>query len=1149
MSDRTVLRLQAKRRCGNDKHLASTVGQWARQLPSLGPGDRVGLATAEPLGPVRHLAAALERRSRAVRGQFTPDEQDAPVAVADKLPPEMPAEARSRLLDSAVVMCVAVGSSRAAGFASAANLLDGTVVPAGSGTKAVKVLRDAFHEQAASGAGSCLDDWLQILAGAGLQVYADAEGPAGPRRRAELDAVAAYRARLAARNGILTYSLLADDLPPMTYRPLASSFQVSVPGTDQTDRMLDTARRWLRMLLTGLPGMGKSAALEQAAARWAADPAAPVPVLVQLRHVAACHPRTAADVTLTSLVAAATAEAPEPERAPLRRFLERAAANGEAVLLLDGLDECRDRRGVIADGLATVARGIPSGTGILLATRGSAAQAARKAGLPEAQLIEPYRLDDALQKLLEHAAACRGIAAAERQRWVQERWHQLEELLSRHSDLAQVPLLASLLTLLVARPERAELPASRAQLLTQAVQDTVRRWELARLSETSSPLLLSAGLLLDAFSEIAHAISVSTGPRATVVRARVAAMLGSRWGCAPGQADEQAAEAMLFWDEHIGVFVETPASGIVEARSRVFADIGDAMWALRQDSVVQGAWIRAAVADNDRREPVVLAASMSADIAAELAATPASDGGQLRAMLWAADAAHEGATLDETALDSMLSGLAHAATGASGDQGQAETAPDPRFGSAIRNIRPCWACTLRIAALPLPTILRPRRNSILVELTGTSEESAITAALAAMADAMTDQRAVLGPAEAAAVENLLAQLPAPAQAGQPGKLPPDAVNVDKFPDLLPGHHEAAEQAIEYLAQLEPGAAAGIYRVARCGTVSGYERVGDRLAALGHQDQEWLDDSPRLQIDLTRLDAVRNKWATLFEAVTEVAASGPLAPSELWSLPDLACLFDVLQVRQAKLISIDSALTTDKNLLPGWIRSAARAAGIDLPALAAQAAAVLMQWPDSSRDIMAVMFAPPPFPAPTPDVTRLGHDDYSELLAALSAESDWVANIACLLLATVHDPAIGQLVMKRLPSMPAAGRLRAALVVVANDPDPEGAAQDLLKGTDPTARSGAAAAALNMAGPDPSGSWVAILQRARADDDMTVRLAAGQDDASAASAKYWACPACGNLNKIRAARCASCKDTRPAVGSYSSWTSQIGLMIGPPHSVR
>jgi hypothetical protein len=893
MSDRTVLRLQAKRKCGNDKHLASTVAQWARQLPSLGPGDRVGLATAEPQGPVRHLAAGLARHGRAVPGPFTSDEQDALAAVADKLPQGMPAEARSRLLDSAAVMCVAVGSPRDAGFGSAANLLDGTVVPAGSGTKAVKALRDAFHEQAASGTGSCLDDWLQILADAGLQVYSDGEGPAGPRRRAELDAVAAYRARLAARNGILTYSLLADDLPPMTYWPLAGSFQVSVPGTDRTDRMLDTARRWRRMLLTGLPGMGKSAALEQAAARWAANPAAPVPVLVQLRHIAACHPRTAADVTLTSLVDAATAEAPEPERAPLRRFLERAAANGEAVLLLDGLDECRDRRGVIADGLAAVARGIPAGTGILLATRGSAVQAARKAGLPAAQLIEPYRLDDALRKLLEHAAACRGIAAAERQRWVQERWHQLEDLLFRHRDLAQVPLLASLLTLLVARPERAELPASRAQLLTQAVRDTVGRWELARLGETPSPLL-SAGLLLDAFSEIAHAISVSTGPRAASVRAQVAAMLGSRWGYAAGQADEQAAEAMLFWDEHIGVFVETPASGIVEARSRVFADIGDAMWALRQDSAVQRAWIRAAVADNDRREPVVLAASMSANIAAELTATPAArDGEQLRAMLWAADAAHEGATLDQTALNSTLSGLACAAMGASDDQGHAETAPDPRFGSAGRNIRPDWACVLRIAALPLPTILRPRRDPILAELTGTGEESAITAALAAMADAATDHRPVLSPAEAAAGENLLAQLPPPTQTGQPGEPSPDAVNLDKLPDLLPGHHEAAEQSIEYLAQLEPSAAAGIYRVARCSTVSGYERVGDRLAALGHQDQEWLDDSPGLQIDLTRLDAVRNKWATLFEAVTEVGAPGPLAPSDRWSLPDLACLVDVL----------------------------------------------------------------------------------------------------------------------------------------------------------------------------------------------------------------------------------------------------------------
>ena len=95
---------------------------------------------------------------------------------------------------------------------------------------AIDALQQEFRKQAAAGTGSDLDEWLQILADAGMEVFPDADGPAGPRRRAELDAVAAHRARLAARDGILEYSLLADDLPPMTYKPLADSLCVTVPG-------------------------------------------------------------------------------------------------------------------------------------------------------------------------------------------------------------------------------------------------------------------------------------------------------------------------------------------------------------------------------------------------------------------------------------------------------------------------------------------------------------------------------------------------------------------------------------------------------------------------------------------------------------------------------------------------------------------------------------------------------------------------------------------------------------------------------------------------------------------------------------------------------------------------------------------------------
>ena len=175
----------------------------------------------------------------------------------------------------------------------------------------------------------------------------------------------------------MEFSLLADDLPPMTYAPLADSLNLVVPGRDLSDvEFLGTARRWPRMLLTGLPGMGKSTALEQLAARWAADDDAPIPVLVALRDLARRHPRRSTDITLPVLIEAATAAAPEQERAALRRALERAAASGDAVLLLDGLDECQDRRAGVADGLAAVAAELPDGTGRVLATCDSGLAAA-----------------------------------------------------------------------------------------------------------------------------------------------------------------------------------------------------------------------------------------------------------------------------------------------------------------------------------------------------------------------------------------------------------------------------------------------------------------------------------------------------------------------------------------------------------------------------------------------------------------------------------------------------------------------------------------------------------------------------------------------------------------------------------------------------
>ena len=724
LADDTVLNLQAKRACGADEHLTATVGQWAAQAGRLKPGDKIGLATAEAKGAVRDLGVALSRRRRRVPGPVPAREAKALSAVRDRRSAGMPEQMYDQMLDAAIVMNVAASTSADEGFRSAANLLEGVVVAPGSGTRAMTALQRAFQEQAAAGTGSGLDDWLQILADAGIEVVRDAGGRGGSRRRAELDAVAAHRARLAATDGILEYSLLADDIPPMTYKDLADSLCVTVPAREWIwpDDFLPAARRWPRILLTGLPGMGKSTALEQAAARWAADPDAPVPVLVQLVDLLRRDPRRGTGITLPVLIETATETVPEDEREPLRSALVRAAASGEAVLLLDGLDECADRRGVVADGLAAVVGGLPGDTGIVLATRDSGLAAAGKLSMPEARLAEPQWLESVLTQLLRHAAVARKVPPDEQDQWVGERRQQVAEIRASHPDLWRVPLLATLLTLLAASREPGRLPSSRAQLMAEAVRDTVHRWELTRSRQDMHGLHVDQ--LIDGYATIAHAIVASPGgcPAATV-RDQVAAMLAGQWGRAPAEARAQARDIMEFWDGRTGVFVASPPDGDIEPRSRVFAESGDAMWVAGQDPAVQREWIAAALTDDDRRETVLLAAGLSPAVIADLvksAAEETSEEARSRALEWAADAAADAPGTAAVSLGALIGELATAAREAANPKAPGKDAENSSQVPADA-ILPGWPYVRRIALLLLPAALRPDRDRALERRSGSRQ--------------------------------------------------------------------------------------------------------------------------------------------------------------------------------------------------------------------------------------------------------------------------------------------------------------------------------------------------------------------------------------------------------------------------------------------
>ena len=185
-------------------------------------------------------------------------------------------------------------------------------------------------------------------------------------------------------------------------------------------------------------------------------------------------------------------------------------------------------------------------------------------------------------------------------------------------------------------------------------------------------------------------------------------------------------------------------------------------------------------------------------------------------------------------------------------------------------------------------------------------------------------------------------------------------------------------------------------------------------------------------------------------------------------------------------------------------------------------AALASWKAGDQSVAEMVLAPPPLPPPACDVTRLAQGDIGFLIDALGATSAWVSEVACHVLMQARDPAVGGAVAQRMPDGPDPSRRRnAAIVIVANDPDSCPGGPALLDSGDPPVRVGAAAASRILAGHSGTGPWDAVITRALADDDLTVRLAC-RDDADTRGAVFWSCPRCAQHNDITASSCVSCR---------------------------
>jgi hypothetical protein len=823
---------------------------------------------------------------------------------------------------------------------------------------------------------------------------------------------------------------------------------------------------------------------------------------------------------------------------------------GKAALLLDGLDDCGGMRSRVAEGLAGVVHRLPEATPVVMSSRDSAAAAASKLGLPPTRMVEPRSLGRALDALLQHIAAHR-IAQDKRERWLNERRQWLAAARDADTAVGQVPLLATLLTLLAGGDVRRPAPQRRAQLLAEVVWESVRRWETRRARERPDPPVptLRPELLLDAYAEIGHLLSASVDVSEGEARRVVSASLRTGWGLAPAEAAAVAGDVLGFWDEEVGIFV-VGGDGTVQPRTRLFAEIGDAMWAAEGDPATREAWLDRALIDEERRECVLLAAGLSPAIAEALAkravTVPVEGSGLL--LLLAADAVADGASPSEPTLACLIDRLADAASSSSGPDGPAGQGGIDQVVAryaARRRKRDGegWGYVLRLGRLQLPPALRSVRDAAIDQLSLDEEHTVVARAVAALADTRADKRHRLESREAERVGAMLAlQLPTrDRQLVQRSRR--FAEFVGEMVPLIQGHAEAAEEATAFVAQLGEDAAGRLYEIAKKAPLDTYERVAETLHRAGYSDPE-----PPLR-SLTRFlgglfEDPWSQWERFYELVAGLSEPDPLTLVEAWALPDLGTVVDTLEINEAGLGDIASAFTQDDPaFLATVVRVQAAATGISLGKLAAEARHAQTMHQVSPQRVVHLLLTPPAGPVPVNE-PALSAADVDQLLACLAASSALTADFAFDRLAFTSDSRIGHRVRGMLPGLDPWRRRNAAFLACLLADDPAATAEELLDGDDGPTRAGAAAYLAWEA--HRTGQDAPALARARTDLDLTVRRAARRKGAAGAetevdeanghngpAATHWTCLDCAEVNAFEILDCSMCPTgARPGPHSFA-----------------
>jgi hypothetical protein len=657
--------MQAKLHLDFGPSFKETVEQWKQVIRDRGVRpevDRLVAACASASGTVHLLRSALRRRQRRTAGGALSGPERQALVKLEALIADLTSDQRDILLQTAVVWIADLRDLDGLPATLGQALLEPGVVALGEGATTWRLLRDHARDLAADRYGIGLEGLREFLDGQAVTLTAASTGYASARLEQRRWTVEAYRGRVVRRAERLDLRPLGVALDAIPLASMDGRVTVHAASRDAWDGGTIGGLPWAlrrrgRALLLGLPGSGKSVALRTTAGFYAARATWPLPLHVPLgRLVQLLSVRDFRD----ALVDAALTLEPLHEQPALREAAIAALEEGDAVVLLDGLDEIRGERAAVLSGLADFLSEADPALEVLLSTRDSAYSDASQLGLAELRLARPDRPNDIARAIL--AAAGTTVPSSNRASWTEERRTWVRERLRRDSSLGETPLMVILLTLLAASAETDTLPTARAVVLRDVAMDVIARWEAGIRLAGETPEIGSlrgadavrAGQ--EAFTVLGHVVFEQGEPPAQAAATAVAEMLVHRFGLAAAPAETAADAAIALWDE-AGVFVLSQVPRRLLARVRLFSELAETLHVTAQDEAAAHDWLRRNAVEPDVRQPVLLACGLKAELADTLVDLVRTRPSDVALLDLTAEALREGARPSAASASALLDAL------------------------------------------------------------------------------------------------------------------------------------------------------------------------------------------------------------------------------------------------------------------------------------------------------------------------------------------------------------------------------------------------------------------------------------------------------------------------------------------------------------